>query len=89
MGCETEYLILSLKWSDGAAAAVWYAPGACGYTTDLEKAGRFSADEARSHTRGSRGVTAMVRVDDAYLLAERPVIVPANPATIRLLADLA
>lgn len=44
-----QWLILSLKWSGPSDAAVWYKPEANGYTTDVNKAGRFPLAKAMEH----------------------------------------
>lgn len=42
-----EFLILSLKWTTGDVM-VWYRPECKGYTSQIELAGRFSAEEISS-----------------------------------------
>lgn len=44
-----QYLILSDSTSDGMA--LWWRPDRCGYTTDLQRAGRYSKEEAESIQR--------------------------------------
>jgi hypothetical protein len=46
-----EYLILSKSRSQTMAS--WWMPGGHGYTTDVDKAGRFSAEESARIVRGS------------------------------------
>lgn len=46
-----EFLILSKGRSSGIA--IWWCPEGKGYTTDLEKAGRFSSVESLQIVRGS------------------------------------
>ena len=48
---DVEFLILSKNRSQQFAS--WWLPGKCGYTTDIDKAGRFSAQESASIVRGS------------------------------------
>jgi len=43
---EGDYLILSLKWSR-AGVLSWWGPDNSGYTTDIDKAGRYSAELVR------------------------------------------
>jgi hypothetical protein len=60
---EPQWLILSLKWSRSSRELIWYGPNGSGYTTDLNHAGRYSADEAAIHEE--EGVTLAVREDVA------------------------
>lgn len=39
------YLILSLKWSDTAEHLVWWCANNAGYTADIDKAGRYTAEQ--------------------------------------------
>lgn len=39
------YLILSLKWSDTADHLLWWGPDNSGYTGDIDKAGRYTAEQ--------------------------------------------
>ena len=82
------WLILSLKWSRGSDHLVWFKPEACGYTTDLEKAGRFTHTEATRRTRGDEKINAMVPVDRAYAVAERPVLVEAGVKMVERLTGI-
>lgn len=45
-----QFLILSKSRSNGIA--VWWRPDQRGYTTDVDKAGRYSAEESASIVRG-------------------------------------
>lgn len=46
-----KFLILSKSRSQQFAS--WWLPSKCGYTTDVDQAGRFSAEESASIVRGS------------------------------------
>ena len=46
-----QFLILSKSQSNGIA--IWWRPGQRGYTNDVDKAGRYSAEESASIVRGS------------------------------------
>lgn len=46
-----EFLILSKDRSQTLAS--WWLPGGHGYTTDVDKAGKFSAEESARIVRGS------------------------------------
>lgn len=46
-----EYQILSKDRTQGLAS--WWLPGKNGYTCDVDKAGRFSAEESARIVRGS------------------------------------
>lgn len=39
------YFILSLKWSPGNDAAVWWQENKCGYTTNILDAGHYTAQD--------------------------------------------
>lgn len=39
------YLILSLKWSEGKDHLVWWQTDNSGYTPDIDKAGRYTAEQ--------------------------------------------
>lgn len=46
-----QYLILSKSRSQGIA--MWWRPDQRGYTTDVDKAGRYSEEESASIVRGA------------------------------------
>lgn len=46
-----QFLIMSKSRSETVAS--WWLPDKCGYTTDVDLAGRFSAEESASIVRGS------------------------------------
>ena len=55
-----KYLILSLKYSPGRFGAIWWRPEGCGYTEDINKAGRYSEYEVfENETRLNNGKTTI------------------------------
>lgn len=44
------FYILSIKWTNGDLCC-WWGPKNCGYTTTLEDAGKYSAEEIADHPR--------------------------------------
>lgn len=86
-GEPRDWLILSLKWSRGCENLMWFKPEACGYTPDLEKAGRFTHEEAQRRTRGDEKINAMVPVAQAYAVADRPALVEAGEAMVERLTE--
>lgn len=62
---QGDYLILSLKWSDSADHLIWWQPDNSGYTPDLDKAGRYSAERvtARSEYYDNDETTRAVSLD--------------------------
>lgn len=48
-----EYLLLSKHRTHGIA--LWWRPGGCGYTTDINEAGRFDKEEAVRIAKDSHG----------------------------------
>jgi len=63
---EGVYLILSLKWSDADSKLVWWGPDNCGYTADIDKAGRYTAVQVaeKAHYYDNGDTTRAVPVDD-------------------------
>ncbi len=49
---EDKFLILSLRSGPADGHALWYRPNARGYTTKYSEAGRYTKDEADTHTNG-------------------------------------
>lgn len=86
-----EWLILSLKWSrsrNGGEFAAWYRPDSCGYTMNLDEAGRFTEEEARERTSGGEGVTAMVHERVAYSVGIQRTTVDASESNLQYLLTL-
>ena len=53
-----EYYILSLNHSPVAGKAVWWGPSDCGYTEDLKRAGRYTAEQiSKNRAYYNNGVT--------------------------------
>ena len=50
-----KYLILSMKHTPSDGTAQWENPGRWGYTTDVNKAGRFEEKEAKEIVNDSHG----------------------------------
>ena len=44
------YLILSLKWSNTHEHLVWWGPNNAGYTADIDKAGRYTAERVQANS---------------------------------------
>ena len=73
---EATYYILSLKWSRGKDLLVWYRPQCAGYTTDLNDAGVYTAedvDRLRLDDGGFDG-TAAIPVEAASAAVTRVVL---------------
>lgn len=79
-----EWVILSLKWSQGSDDYVWYKPKSQGYTADLNRAGRFTKEEARSLVM--EGVTLAVPLEAAESLSESVRLVRTDAATLRAMS---
>ena len=47
---EGTYLILSLKWSDGLKKLNWWGPDNNGYCYDIDKAGRYTAEQVTENS---------------------------------------
>jgi DNA-directed RNA polymerase subunit RPC12/RpoP len=62
------YLILSLKWSDGLDKLNWWGPNNSGYAYDIDKAGRYTAEQvtAKPHYYDNDDTTRAVPIDDVY-----------------------
>jgi hypothetical protein len=73
---DSDWLVLSLKWSRSRDHLVWYGPAAQGYTTNLDDAGRFTEAEARGHESGDTEIA--VPLSAALACARRPLLVPAD-----------
>lgn len=71
------WLILSLKWSSGNDHLIWYRPGAHGYTSDINEAGRFTLEQARGYYL--LGVTLPVPANEAVAYGEVRIVIPAGP----------
>ena len=65
---EGTYLILSLKWSDGLDKLNWWGPNNSGYCYDIDKAGRYTAEQvaANPHYYDNEDTTRAVPIDDVY-----------------------
>lgn len=70
-----EYLLLSKHRTHGIA--LWWRPGGCGYTTDINEAGRFDKEEAERIAKDSHG-------DDVPV----PVEAIGNTITTRTIVDI-
>lgn len=69
------YLILSLKWSPKCGRAVWWGPLACGYFTDIEKAGVYTQEQIDSDPGYYNNGTSTIAVPQSQVvpLAKREV----------------
>lgn len=47
---KEEFFILSVERTADSPACVWWRPDACGYTTSIGEAGRYSREEAMRHS---------------------------------------
>lgn len=45
-----EFFILSVSRTADSPACVWWRPNACGYTTSIGEAGRYTREEAMRHS---------------------------------------
>lgn len=68
MSGQRDWLILSVKWSQGQDDFVWYCTNESGYTKDLMHAGRYTEHEAKDTQRGSSGDTLAVPMSLAFPL---------------------
>ncbi|MHA2135823.1 MAG: hypothetical protein ACW99J_18350 [Candidatus Thorarchaeota archaeon] len=70
-----EFVILSLKWSTGDFAVFW-GPNDSGYTTNVDKAGRYSQEqiEDKSNYYNDGKATLAIPVDNVIQLSI-PVVV--------------
>ena len=61
-----DYLILSLKWSDGKDHLIWWCTDDAGYTSCIDKAGRYTAEQvaAKSHYYDNNDSTRAVMLYD-------------------------
>ncbi|MBX6393487.1 MAG: hypothetical protein IRY96_08425 [Burkholderiales bacterium] len=84
-----EFYILSLKWSPIDNRLVWWRPNSCGYTTELESAGRYTAEEieARRSYYDNGDSTLAVPCKIAEALAVRIVPTDALPCIRAWKAD--
>lgn len=69
-----EYFILTRKHTDSPsnqnrATCVWWAPNECGYVWDLNRAGRYSLEDAQEIQRSTHGDNIPVRCDEAMAAA--------------------
>lgn len=65
---EGTYLILSLKWSDGLDRLNWWGADNNGYTYDIDRAGRYSAEKVAAHSDyyDNEETTRAVPEDDVF-----------------------
>lgn len=76
MSKAREWLVLSLKQSQGSDWLVWYKTGDAGYTTNLLLAGRYTREEAVG--KQMQDVTAAVPLADAIAVSDTRVMVDQN-----------
>ena len=77
------YLIMSRKHTNGIA--IWWRPGAAGYTNNLDTAGRYSKEDAESYCLPSHGDDFAVEELQAYKLATRVIVDMGDGANNALL----
>lgn len=58
-----DWLILSVKWSNGEWLFRWYETARSGYTSSLIRAGRYTEAEARGEERRADGQLLAVKLD--------------------------
>jgi hypothetical protein len=69
-----KYLILSMKHTPSDGTAQWENSGRWGYTTDVNRAGRFDKVEAQEIVAGSRGGSIAVPEDAIQRFVTRTTI---------------
>jgi hypothetical protein len=80
------WLILSVKWSKGSEDLVWFKPDACGYTTDINQAGRYTREEAlQQHDLETHGNNAAVPLEAALEVSRVFRTVEAGAAVVEKL----
>lgn len=60
---KRDWLILSVKWSNGDWLFRWYATASAGYTSSLIHAGRYTEAEARGEERRADGQILAVKLE--------------------------
>lgn len=84
-GAEDVFLIVRVPSVVGNCALFW-APDRKGYTCDVDRAGRYSSEEAESITGDKRGVNVMVPELLIVKMAQRHVDQDALLSKLRALA---
>lgn len=67
-----DYLLLSVPHSKGIV--MWWRPNASGYTSNINDAGRYSLDSAKSYYVGTHGDAVPVAMSFVMQLAKRVTV---------------
>lgn len=74
---EARWLLFCAKEAGHGEVCLWWGPNSCGYTTDLDAAGRYTDEDARRYSAASYG-GSVVAVLAAELEERARRVVPLN-----------